>query len=402
MIEDLNEAARLLPGRTELYNGHPEHMGRIGKGAAQALLAKIYMGRPLFDSSAGAGSAEWGLAKSELEKIIQSNDYELMYCYRDNTSNDNENNKESLYEVQFVYSADASINFSIDALNFGQNSWRQIGFTVSPGAGGWYNVMPSMWLYNEFERDAAGNIIDPRAFQGLWIPGGATFYRNGQARKYEDTYNYLADSWLGKFFGTRKYCIDDDTTMPDLMRGPCNDRILRYADVLLMYAECCAELGDETTALAYINKVRERANHQVLQNSPSDAGLFYTTAPGNLPTAEELLKAKPLVGRVVDDNGSVILPGVELNTVRRLIKHEYTCELFLEGWRFFNLMRWYNNPSDPDRNQVLDGLVNKYKIQELQTSLTGPVPFNYEKNRVLPIPARELEVNPNLEGNCAN
>lgn len=402
MVEDLKTAADLLPGRTELYKDHPENLGRIGKGAAQALLAKVYMGRPILDGSAGAGSAEWQLAKAELEKIIQSGDYDLMECYRDNASADNENNRESLYEVQFVYSADANVNMSIDALNFGQNTWRQIGFTISPGAGGWYNVMPSMWLYQEFERDAHGNIIDPRAFQGLWIPGGARFFHNGQARTYEDTYNYLANSWLGKFFGTRKYCIDDDSTMPDLMRGPANDRILRYADVLLMYAECCIETGDESTALTYIDKIRSRANNRVLQNSPSDAGLFYTQARGTLPTARELLDAKPVVGRVTDDMGNVILPGVEINTARRLLKHEYTCELFLEGWRFFNLMRWHNNTADPDRESVLDGLVNKYKIQEYQTALTGPVPFSYEKNHLLPIPSKELDVNPNIHGNSAN
>ena len=401
-MEDLKKAADLLPGRTELYKDHPENQGRIGKGAAQALLAKVYMGRPILDGSAGAGSAEWELAKAELEKIISSGDYDLVDCYRDNSSTDNENNKESLYEIQFVYSADATGNMPGDALNFGQNSWRQIGFTISPGAGGWYNAMPSMWLYQEFERDADGRIIDPRAYQGLWIPGGAKFIHNGQERSYEDTYNYLSDAWLGKFFGTRKYGVDDDTTMPDLMRGAANDRILRYADVLLMYAECCIETGDESTALTYIDKVRNRANNQVLQSSPSDRGLFYTQARGTLPTAAELLAAKPVLGKVVDDKGNIILPGVEVNTARRLLKHEYTCELYLEGWRFFNLMRWHNNTADPDHTTVLDGLVNKYKVQEYQTSLTGPVPFNYEKHHLLPIPGRELDVNPNMHGNSAN
>ena len=259
-----------------------------------------------------------------------------------------------------------------------------------------------MWLYNEFERDSNGNIIDPRAFQGLWIPNGAKLFAYGAPRSYEDTYNYLSNAWLGKFFGTRKYCIDDNSTMPDWMRGAANDRILRYADVLLMYAECCVETGDEETALTYINKVRERANHQVLQNSPADAGLFYTQAPGALPTAEGLLSAKPVVGQVKDDAGNIILPGVELNSVRRLLKHEYTCELFLEGWRFFNLMRWHNNTADPDHATVIDGLKNKYKVQAFQTNLTGPVEFKYEKNRIFPIPSAELTVNPNMKPNSAN
>jgi hypothetical protein len=190
--------------------------------------------------------------------------------------------------------------------------------------------------------------------------------------------------------------------MPDWMRGAANERILRYADVLLMYAECCIETGDEATALQYIDQVRSRANHQVLQNSPSDEGLFYTQSPGTLPTAQKILADKPVLGKVVDDAGNVILPGTEINSARRLLKHEYTCELFLEGWRFFNLMRWYNNPNDPDHNTVIDGLRNKYKIQAYQTNLTGPVEFRYEKNHILPIPSSELNVNPNMKPNSAN
>ncbi|MDR0692076.1 MAG: RagB/SusD family nutrient uptake outer membrane protein [Prevotellaceae bacterium] len=403
MVEDLKLAADLLPRRTELYQDS-KNWGRIGKGAAQALLAKIYMARPIMDSSpdGGAGSAEWQLAKTELKKIIDSNDYDLVDCYRDNHSIDNENNKESLYEVQFVYSADAAIPLSVDILTSGQNSWRQIGFTVTPAVGGWFNVMPSMWLYKEFERDAGGNIIDPRAFQGLWIPNGATYFNYGMPTTYDTMSGWLASGNIGKYFATRKYSLDNNITMPNPMCGSANDRILRYADVLLMYAECCIETGDEATALQYINKVRTRANNKVLENSPSDAGLFYTQTSGTLPTAQELLDAKPVLGKVTDDGGNVILPGVEINTARRLLKHEYTCELFLEGWRFFNLMRWYNNPNDPDYETIIDGLKKKYKIQEYQTSLMGAVEFNYQKNHILPIPGEELGVNPNMKPNSAN
>ena len=41
-------------------------------------------------------------------------------------------------------------------------------------------------------------------------------------------------------------------------RGPLNNKQIRYADVLLMYAEACLETGDAGTALTYINKVRSR------------------------------------------------------------------------------------------------------------------------------------------------
>lgn len=43
------------------------------------------------------------------------------------------------------------------------------------GSARWWNGQPSLALYNEFERDASGNIIDPRAYLGLYIPGGCNF-----------------------------------------------------------------------------------------------------------------------------------------------------------------------------------------------------------------------------------
>jgi hypothetical protein len=65
-------------------------------------------------------------------------------------------------------------------------------------------------------------------------------------------------------------------------------------------------------------------------------------------------------------------------------------------------MRWYNNTADPDHEAVIDGLKKKYKIQEYQTALTGPVAFDYKKNHILPIPGNELDVNPNMKPNSAN
>jgi hypothetical protein len=121
-----------------------------------------------------------------------------------------------------------------------------------------------------------------------------------------------------------------------------------------------------------------------------------------LPTAEDLIAVAPVLGQVKDGSGNVIMPGYEINTARRLLKHEYSVELFMEGWRFFNIMRWYNNPNDPDRTAILNSLVDKHKVQIEQTGLTGAIPFNYEKHSILPIPASELQTNPNMKPNAAN
>lgn len=408
MIDDLKKAEELLPVRSVVYASEV-NIGRATKGSAQMLLAKAYMGRPILDGSAGAGSAEWELAKATLKRLIDSGEYQLVNNYNDNTSEANENNEESLFEIQFVKSLEATVPMSIDIKNFGQNSWRQVCMTV-PDPIAWWNAMPSLALYNEFERDASGKIIDPRAYQGLWIPGGATYKYtgdiagtsySGQRLTYEQMFGGQDPSWLGKWFGTRKNGADDND-YPDMQRGGANERILRYADALLMYAECCLETGDEATALEYINKVRDRANNQLINGSEADAHMFYAQGRGNLPTAEQVIAAAPILGKVVDANGATVYPGVQINTTRRMLKHEYSVELYMEGWRFFNLMRWYNNPNDPDNSTVLNCLVDKYKVQIEQTGMMGAQPFNYDKHSIVAIPSTELQNNPMMKGNKAN
>ena len=409
MINDFKEAADLLPVRSVVY-ADPENLGRATKGSALAYLAKAYMARPILDATAKAGDAEWALAKDALKKIIDSNEYELINNYRDNGSESNENNKESIFEVQFSRSTDTDgfnpvANGDIGTWTIsGQNTWRQIELTApnSSESGRWWNGQPSLALYNEFEQDANGKVIDPRAYQGLWIPDGAKY--KGKSGAWVG-YNVLFsggtfDEWKGKWFGVRKY--GEDEYVNDATKSGINDRLIRYADVLLMYAECCIETGDEPTALTYINKVRGRANNKMLNATEADQGMFYASETGNLPTAEQLISKAPTLGRVVSANGQVVCEGIKINTVRRLLKHEYSVELYWEGWRFFNLMRWHNNPSDPDVSLVLDNLKNKNALQVEQTGLTGTIPFTYQRHLRMPIPSSELSTNSNMKGNSAN
>lgn len=409
MINDFKEAADLLPVRSVVY-ADPENLGRATKGSALAYLAKAYMARPILDGTAKTGDAEWASAKEALKKIIDSNEYELINNYRDNGSEANENNKESIFEVQFSRSTDTDgfnpvANGDIGTWTItGQNTWRQIELTApnSSESGRWWNGQPSLALYNEFEKDADGKIMDPRAYQGLWIPDGAKY--KGKSGAWIG-HNILFsggtfDEWKGKWFGVRKY--GEDEYVNDAAKSGINDRLIRYADVLLMYAECCVETGEEPTALTYINKVRERANKKMLNPTEADQGMFYATGTGNLPTAEQLISKAPTLGRVVSASGQVVSEGIKINTVRRLLKHEYSVELYWEGWRFFNLMRWNNNPNDPDASSILDNLKNKNALQVEQTGLTGTIPFTYQRHLRMPIPSSELSTNSNMKGNSAN
>jgi starch-binding outer membrane protein, SusD/RagB family len=397
MIQDFKTAAALLPVRSKIYT-EDSNIGRATRGSALAFLAKAYMGRPILDGTASSGDAEWDSAKVVLKEIIDSGEYELINNYHDNFTDGDENNKESIFEVQFS---------DIDAgywATTAQDTWRQIELTSpnSSESARWWNGQPSLAVYDEFERDANGNIIDPRAYQGLWIPDGAKFYgKSGSWIGYTKLFSGgTFDSWQGKWFACRKYGSDKYTSDPG--NSGINDRLIRYADVLLMYAECCVETGDQSTALKYINMVRARANNQMTDATEADADMFYANGTGSLPTAENLISESPTLGKVVNDDGTVICSGTTINTVRRLLKHEYSVEEYWEGWRFFNLMRWYNNPNDPDASSMLNNLVNKNALQVYQTGLTGTATFSYSKNLRYPIPSSELETNSNLKGNSAN
>lgn len=408
MINDFTEASNLL---TEWSYEGTENEGRATKGSALAYLAKTYMARPILDGTAKAGDAEWTKAKEVLEQIINSNQYTLMNNYRDNATEDNENNAESLFEVQFCQSietggfnpaAPGDINSWVVT---GQNTIRELEMSApnSSESARWWNGQPSLALYNEFERDADGNIIDPRAFLGMYIPDGCNFLgKSGNWIPYETLFSGgVFEEWRGKWFGCRKYSLDQVRAKE---QSGINDRLIRYSDILLMYAECCLEAdNDETTAKKYIQMVRDRANNntEAYNTTEADKGKDYLKG-GKLPTVDQLLIDQPVVGRVVGENGNVICEGMKLNTVRRILKHEYSVELYWEGWRFYNLMRWYNNPNDPDQATILDNLKNKNALQVEQTTLTGTQEFNYSRHLRVPIPSTELTTNTNMHGNSAN
>ena len=180
-----------------------------------------------------------------------------------------------------------------------------------------------MVLSNEVERVASGNIIDPRAYLGLYIPGGCNFLgTKGSWVPYQILFSGgTFDEWRGKWFGCRKYSLDQ---VREKEQSGINDRLIRYSDMLLMYAECCLEAdNDEVTAKKYIQMVRDRANKNTEAFNTTEADLGNDYLKGNtLPTEDELLQQTPVVGRVVGSNGDVICEGMELNSVRRILKHE--------------------------------------------------------------------------------
>ena len=305
IISDFQKAGDLLPLRSVLY-ANSANIGRATKGAAQAYLAKAYLYRPILEVGK---AAEFSKAQAELKKVIDSNEYSLVANYRDNSNVAGENNAESIFEVQMHNGPDWMGGDQSDSWR-----WQEIGMFDGTG-GAWWNLAPNKKTYNEFE---AG---DPRKYMTLWCDNGAKFTNlKGIVSDYSD---WMANLSTDKdLYGTRKACPDKQIADFD---DEINDRLMRYADVLLMYAECLNEAGDAAGAKTYINKVRSRANNIVPSEQPH---LWYQSSPGTIPDVDGLL-AK-----------NISINGIAMNSIKNIIQHERYVELCGEYVRYFDLLRW--------------------------------------------------------------
>ncbi|WP_282113115.1 RagB/SusD family nutrient uptake outer membrane protein [Maribacter stanieri] len=135
-----------------------------------------------------------------------------------------------------------------------------------------------------------------------------------------------------------------------------NYSMIRYAEVLLIAAEAAVELGDNATALNYINQVRARA--RMGGETQTGAGVPVTFEPSAVPA--------DLTGTVTIDD----------------ILEERRLEFAFEG------IRWYDIARRKIGNEVFGA-----------SGLEGEKPFFSEDDYLLPLPEDELERNPNLTQN---
>jgi hypothetical protein len=241
--------ADLLYAVANLNPNAPE-VGRATKGAAQALLGKVYLYQNKYLD-----------ASKVLDKVIESGKYSLVTDYNTIFENAGENGRESVFEVQ--YSDAEGANFGCLQCSEGNVA---VGFNgvrnyVGPffDSGYSFNV-PTPKIADAFEvgdkrKDVA--ILDIVA----WAAANNATY--GVGYKHTGYFN-------------RKYLPrQGDANIGDQnLTNPNNYRAIRYADVLLMAAEAYNRGGlDDAKARTYLNEVRRRAfgdtNHDISASGPA-------------------------------------------------------------------------------------------------------------------------------------
>ncbi|UII23436.1 RagB/SusD family nutrient uptake outer membrane protein [Fulvivirga ligni] len=339
IFSDFEMAKSMLPVSYSNVSGPDQgQLGRATKGAATGMLGKALLYRQ-----------EWTRAINEFKLLVDGpelNIYSLVPEYRDNFKPFNENNSESLFEIQF---ADPN-TVGGTIYNYGGDpnaNWKQvnsIGHTYAMEGFGYSDFLPTTWIYEEFRKEkTVDDKYDPRMY---------TTIASYEAGVSETAYG---GPWINpqdKIY-PRKYTHDGIEGFTNENNGTENSginyRILRYADVLLMYAEALNE--DERTAEAYpyIQQVRDRAN-----------------LPDLAATKPNMTKAQ----------------------MREQLAHERALELAIESIRIHDIIRW-------------GWLYDDAKLAELRTH--DPDFDTWRPgHEYLPIPQEDLDSNPNLSPNPAN
>ncbi len=327
--EDLSLAAQYLPQNWKVANVDI-YPGRLTNGAAKTLWAQTYLFRQ-----------NWAKVKQLCNEVIATNEYSLMPTFpevwKDGLNGAGKNSKESIWEMQ--------ANIGANGTNNNGSNW---GTCQNVRQGGTTNVWNLGWGWNTPTQklETAWPADDPRKRQTILYSGQSD---GGPA---EGGYGAVLPAFapgpgLDQPFWNKK--VYSDPQMRQFTgqifgnggAGWINHRILRYADVILMLAEAANETNDGPTAEANLEKIRLRAS-----GLASDPNHTRTKAP--------------------------FIAYVNQTQMRQAIKNERRWEFAMEGYRFYDLVRW----GDAIAELGALGYTNRcryYPIPQKAIDLTGGV-----------------------------
>ncbi|RPD41974.1 RagB/SusD family nutrient uptake outer membrane protein [Chitinophaga barathri] len=338
VIKDLDDAISSLPAK---YTSAADK-GRATKGAAMALKARVllYEASPLMTGGV-SDPAKWRAAADAAKAVITDANtfgYKLYPNYRTMFLPQNENNTEVIFDVQYIFPLQGS-SFDLICRQYNTNAPLQ-------------DLVDAYLMKNGLPRTDPASGYDP-----------AKQWNNRDPRMYA-TFTYPGDTYMGAVvannrfaftgYGMKKFSIYDKEKAPSdkesLVGGQSetNFIVLRYADILLMYAEAQNEAngGPDNTVYAALDSIRSRAGMPFIK------------------------------------------PGLGQADMRNVIRLERRIELAGEGLYYNDIRRWKTAET------VMNTDIYNYKRERQATR-------SFDKNRDYwwPIPTGERDLNPNLEQN---
>ncbi|MCE7064992.1 RagB/SusD family nutrient uptake outer membrane protein [Dyadobacter sp. CY326] len=344
--KELNEAAALLPATYPASD-----KGRVTQGAALGLAARasLYAGR-------------YAKAAEEADKVIKSGNYGLYESYEKLFTYAAENNKEVLFDRQFIKDTYPINVFALLAPYSQKNS--QSTYVPTKALVDTYETLDGKLIT---DATSGYNPAAPYAnrdsrlkysvfLEGDVLPSGIAF----KPQPTSGTADAIGSTYIASTtgFNIKKYISADDFANP--VNSGLNIILLRYAEVLLTYAEAKIELGQiDASVLAAINLVR---NGRTDVKQPS----IKTTS------ATEL---------------------------RAIVRRERTVELAFEGQHLFDIRRW--KTAEKVIPGPVYGITYKDASGALKTVEVVAVnkTFDVSRHYIWPIPQKERDLNPSLTQN---
>ena len=369
---------------------------KVTKGFAWALAGKAY----LF-------AAEYDKAKTALKKVIESGKYALVPGdrYMDNFHIEGDGNEEKVFEINFEYNAGkGSWDGMIQRSSWMESNawnWRAGSFvksrspqSVYSGIDGWGGLGVPQWFGDEFHANDGDSYrfkatlkhIDDAVYKMEYADPALNAMsveekKNSKEVGINDPVQGLYDNsfWLAFKQVMRKADTDGNKYGDNIRLN--NYVVMRYAEVLLNYAEACLQTGDQAEAKRYINMIQERAGSKTISQT------------------------------------------VDMD----VLKKEKSYELWLEGCRWFDVMRWkdtkaierlknvgsdcphvfdklFRAPKADDRKVTWEhGTEANSRFYTVSTSAAKDagfdVGFKKGKHEFFPYPQTVMDKNPNLEQN---
>ncbi len=320
IIEDLDNAASLLPTS---YSSSSD-LGRVTKGAALTLKARTLLYNEKWDEAAEAA-----------KEVIDLGVYDLFPDYRGFYLPDNENNEEVIFDIQYK-SPDFLTRRDYVSLNL--NRWAPLKSLVDA-----YQMIDGKSITESelYDENNPYENRDPRLLQTIACVG---YQFNGITMNT----SYLYESG----FGLKKVTVYTDNETQTVLdnNSDLNYIAMRYAEVLLIYAEALNESLSEPNSEVYwaINKIRGRKTVE-------------------MPEIEE---------------------GLSQEEMRGAIRLERRIELAGEGFYYIDIRRWKTI------EELNNGPVYNYLGEVIETRS-----FNPDRDYLFAIPPTEIDENPNLTQN---